>query len=203
VAREVKKALERDVKELKMKRLRIAARGQAERVVEAYEARAVSNVLAGNKARLLQGLPGKQLEGVRDYVETVFPPAELPNTFRAGATTYVERREAEALLAKAVEVVGVLDIGEDKVKLNIISTPNDAIFKLVSASGITETTCTKPCSITVPRGDYTYEITRKGYQPTKNSLPLMHKKPYVNLECELVREGEEKDPTPCRIEENQ
>ncbi|HEU4594004.1 MAG TPA: cytochrome c3 family protein, partial [Pyrinomonadaceae bacterium] len=172
---------------------------QAAQRVEAYGAQAVSDVLTNIKAILLQGLRGeRRLEGLRAYVERVFPTPLQLSLFKSGQKTFVERNAASEVLAEAEEVIETVHISDTEVEITVICLPDDATFKLLSFNGDPVIDiCTYGCSVRLFRGDYRYEVVRSGYKRKRFDLPLLNRAPRLKLGCHMVRMEEANDPPPC------
>jgi len=199
-AKAARQELARHVKELTVTSVPNPDRARAVQNVEAYEAQAVSNALSNTKAILLQGLPrGRQLEGLRAYVERTFPISLQLSVFRNDQNTFVERNAANEVLAKAEETIETVDISDAEVEITITSLPDDATFKLLSFDGkAIQDVCTNDCSVRLYRGDYKYEIARVGYKKKRFDLFLLNRAPRLKLGCRMVKVGEDSEPSPCR-----
>jgi nitrate reductase cytochrome c-type subunit len=199
-AKKARESLARDVERLKVMTVTKPDPRQAGQNVGAYEARAASNVLTNNKAQLLKGLSGKQLEGLRAYVERVFPTPSQLRIFRSNQNTFVEQYVAIELFAKAYEVIETVDISDTEVELIITSLPdNNATFKLLSFDGkLLRNICTKGCYVRLYRGDYNYEVVMAGYKQKRFELPLLNRAPRLKLDCHMVKAGEAYEPPPCQ-----
>jgi hypothetical protein len=199
-ARAAQEALTGHVKALTVTKVPKPDFTQAVRDVEAYKAQAVSDALTNTKAILLRGLQGeKRLEGLRAYVERGFPTPLQLSVFKSGQNTFVERKEADEVLAEAEEVIETVDISDTEVEITINSLPDDATFKLLSFDGKeVQDICTNDCYVRLFRGDYKYEVVRAGYKQKRFSLPLLNRAPRLKLECRMVRMGEANDPSPCK-----
>jgi serine/threonine protein kinase len=170
-----------------------------------YDADAVINALATGEGALTQSLDASELEGLRDYVNIMYPVPgveALEKLTSLDGRTIISERSKDSAFTNASQFIakihGLSEQGRLSIDLRVNSQPDQATYAMWPSSGSPRTTTTNNTVDNVWRGMYSYRLTKAGFKSIEDSINLVDGDGRT-LDCLFHRTDERDGPHPCKL----
>lgn len=187
--------------------IEIKRQGSAQSFISGYDPDEVIGGITEGKRKLIEGLSGDKLAGLRSYVQLFYPvptksSLKMVSSTGLGNTLVVESSKNEVFISSLQFIEKVRNVtSSDRLVINLTvkSDPSTADYDMWPDGGQHRTTSTNSTLDNVYRGYYTYRITKSGYKTIEQPLNLIDSDGRT-LDCSLNKDSDSDGPHPCKLQ---
>jgi hypothetical protein len=181
----------------------VAVHRDSLRAAPGISAKQLDNALHSATVEILNGIPGSELQPLRDFVSARAPSSAdailVACAFEGGEC--LSESAADSLWSRFTKVIGAARPKNPglQVDIDVETKPNGAKVELLRKDGQRERVGFAKTAFRVYRGLYDYRVTLNGYQSLTSELDLVED-PGTRLVCTLARASDQTQFTVCRLE---